>query len=264
MIVIAIVTLIAYIPTIGWMYERWTAPESYYSHGALIPLISAFLIWFKRKELKTITPAPAYRWGWGLFISGILIHVISAFWQVYFSSGFALILIIMGLVLLALGGRYLKRLLFPILFLIFMIPLPMVAIANISFRLKLFASQISVFFVNAMGIRAVREGSIIKTAHSYLVVEDPCSGIRSLIALIALGCLMAYLSKLSRPRKMILFISSVPIAVFSNIIRIISLTLVSEMYGSEIATGTFHDVMGVLVFVIAFVCLTAVSKLLHQ
>ncbi|MFA5075749.1 MAG: exosortase/archaeosortase family protein [Candidatus Babeliales bacterium] len=264
LIVIAIVTLIAYIPTIGWMYDRWTAAESYYSHGALIPLISAFLIWFKRKELMTIAPAPAYRWGWGLFISGILIHLISAFWQVYFSSGFALIPIIMGLVLLALGNRYLKRLLFPILFLIFMIPLPMVAIANISFRLKLFASQISVFFVNAMGIRAVREGSIIKTAHSYLVVEDPCSGIRSLIALIALGCLMAYLSKLSRPRKIILFLSSVPIAVFSNVIRIISLTLVSEMYGSEIATGTFHDVMGVLVFVIAFVCLTAVSKLLHQ
>lgn len=264
LLVIGIVVAVAYIPTFVWMYDRWFAAESYYSHGILIPLISVFLVWMKRKELSVIVPKPAYKPGWFLFIIGILTHIISAFWQVYFSSGFALIPVIMGLVLLALGWQFLKKILFPILFLIFMIPLPLVAISNLSFRLKLFASQISVMAVNAMGLRAVREGSIIKTAHSYLVVEDPCSGIRSLIALIALGCLMAYLSRLSRPKKVILFLSSVPIAVFSNVIRIIALTMVSEMYGSEIATGRFHDVMGVLVFVIAFVCLTAVSKLLHQ
>jgi exosortase len=261
-VIIGFFLLIVYIPTFGWMYERWNSAESYYSHGILIPAISAFLVWLKRRELAAITPLPAKKIGWVLFISGILVHIISAFWQVYFSSGFALIPIIMGLVLLFLGIQFLKKLLFPILFLIFMIPLPMVAIANLSFRLKIIASQISVLAVNAMGLPAVREGSIIKTAHSYLVVEDPCSGIRSLIALIALGCLMAYLSKLSRPKKIILGLSSVPIAIFSNVIRIISLTLVSEMYGSKIATGAFHDTMGFVVFVIAFALLAIESKLL--
>jgi len=174
-----------------------------------------------------------------------------------------LLLVIPGLVLLFLGKQFLRKLLFPIFFLIFMIPLPMVAIANISFRLKIFASQIAVFLVRLTGLPVVREGSVIKTAHSYLVVEDPCSGIRSLIALIALGTLMAYFSRLSRAKKIILFLSSAPIAIFSNVIRIAVLTLVSEMYGSKIATGTFHDVMGFVVFAIAFFSLVLLGKVLE-
>jgi exosortase len=261
-IVLAVFTCVAYIPTFGWMYERWIAAETYYSHGFLIPVIAVFLIWMKRKELAALAPSPM-NLGWTVFGAGILIHSVSAFWQVYFTSGFSLILVIIGLILLFLGLQYLKKLLFPVLFLVFMVPLPLVAISNLSFRLKIFASQLSVIAVNAMGIPAVREGSIIKTIHSYLVVEDPCSGIRSLIALIALGCLMAYLSKVSRVKKVILFMTSIPIAIFSNVIRIIALTLVAEMYGSKIATGTFHDIMGVVVFVIAFACLALLSKLLE-
>jgi exosortase len=259
---IAFLVTVTYIPTFGWMYERWTAAETYYSHGFLIPIISVFLVWHKRKELALLSPAPA-RLGWAFFITGILVHSISALWQVYFSSGYSLIPVIMGLVLLFLGTQFLRKLLFPILFLGFMVPLPLDSIANMSFRLKIFASQLSVLAVNAMGVAAVREGSIIKTAHSYLVVEDPCSGLRSLIALIALGCLMASFCKLSLTKKIIFYILSIPIAVLSNVIRIIALTLVAEVYGSKVATGLFHDTMGVIVFVIAFICLAAVSKILE-
>jgi exosortase len=144
-----------------------------------------------------------------------------------------------------------------------MIPLPLVAISNISFRLKIIASQAAVLLVNIIGMPVTREGSVIKTAHSYLVVEDPCSGIRSLIALIALGCLMAYLSKSVRWKKAILFLSSIPIAIFANVIRIVMLTLVSEMYGTQFATGMFHDIMGFVVFVIAFACLKLVYRLIE-
>ena len=104
---------------------------------------------------------------------------------------------------------------------------------------------------------------MIKTLHSQVMVEDPCSGIRSLISLIALGALMAYFSDLSRKRKIALFISSVPIAVSTNIIRIVALTLASEMYGDKFATGTFHNIMGVLVFIFAFAGLALVAKLLE-
>jgi len=145
LIVISSLVAIAYIPTFTWMYERWVSAESYYSHGPLIPIIAIALVWLKRRELIAIPPAPSYKLGWSIFIAGILIHIISALWQVYFSSGFALILIITGLILLSLGPVHLKKLLFPLFFLVFMIPLPMVAIANLSFRLKLLASRISVF-----------------------------------------------------------------------------------------------------------------------
>ncbi|MDD5669896.1 MAG: exosortase/archaeosortase family protein, partial [Candidatus Omnitrophica bacterium] len=183
--------------------------------------------------------------------------------QVYFTSGFSLLLVIPGLVLLFFGKEYLRKLLFPIVFLVFMIPLPLVAIANISFRLKIFAAQISTFVVNSLGVTAVRDGSVIRTMHAYLVVEDPCSGIRSLISLIALGGLMAYFSNLSKVKKSILFAASMPIAIISNVIRISALTLVSEIYGAKYAGGWFHDTMGILVFVFAFVGMILVSKVLE-
>jgi exosortase len=254
--------IIAYIPAFIWMIDRWSSAETYYSHGFLVPLISGFIIWQKRKELNKLKIQPLNS-GWLFFGAGIAIHAISALWQVSFSSGFSLLLVLPGLVLLCLGKEFLKQLLFPILFLTFMIPLPLVAIANLSFRLKIFAAQVSTLIVNRLGIAAVREGSVIKTAHSYLVVEDPCSGIRSLIALIALGALMAYFSNIPRAKKIILFFSSIPIALLSNIIRIVTVTLASEIYGSQFATGTFHDVMGILVFVFSFIGLSMTAKLLE-
>jgi exosortase len=144
-----------------------------------------------------------------------------------------------------------------------MIPLPLALIASLSFRLKIFAAQVATKIINMVGIQAVREGSIIRTMHATLMVEDPCSGIRSLVALISLGALAAYFSNLSRPRKAILFASSIPIAVGTNIIRITALGLVSEIYGEKYGTGIFHDTMGILVFVFAFLGLMLVQKILE-
>lgn len=255
-------TLLAYIPTFIWMFDRWNAKDSYYSHGLLVPLVSIFIIWLKREKLSKISIKPT-NLGWVFFGLGILTHIISALLRVYFSSAFSLIFVIIGLVLLFFGTKYLKELAFPIIFLIFMIPLPLVVIANISFKLKIFAAQVSTVIINKMGIPAIRDGSIIKTANSYLIVEDPCSGIRSLISLIALGALMAYFSNISRFKKPILFLSSIPIAIATNIIRIVALSLASEMYGAKLATGAFHNIMGVLVFVFAFIGLALVNKMLE-
>lgn len=260
-VLIALV-IVAYIPTFTWMIDRWTENDTYYSHGFLVPLVSAFIIWLKRENLGKMKIKPTNP-GWLLFLFGISIHFVSALLKVYFTSGFSLILVLVGLVLLFLGKEFLKQLMFPISFLLFMIPLPLVAIANISFKLKIFAATISTVIVNKLGVPAIREGSVIKTMHSYLIVEDPCSGIRSLIALIALGALMAYFSNICKVKRAVLFASSVPIAIATNIIRIVALSLASEMYGAKFATGVFHNVMGILVFVFAFVGLVIVNKMLE-
>lgn len=262
LVVIGALTAIAYIPTFIWMYGRWTEHDTYYSHGFLVPFVSAFVVWLKRKKLSEIKIQPV-NLGWAFFIVGIAIHAASALVRVYFSSGFSLLLVIIGLVLIFLGKEFLKQLMFPIAFLLFMIPLPLVAIANISFRLKILAASVSTYILNHIGIPALRDGSIIKTMHSYLIVEDPCSGIRSLIALIALGALMAYFSNISKPRKAALFLSSIPIAVGCNVVRITSLATVSEVYGSKYASGVFHDTMGIVVFVLAFAALSLIGKLLE-
>jgi len=262
LIILFILIIFSYTPTFIWMVDRWMAKDTYYSHGFLVPLISAFIVWLKREKLRKIENKPS-NLGWLFFISGILIHTISAFLRVYFTSGFSLILVSIGLILLFLGKDYLRHLMYPILFLIFMIPLPLVAIANISFRLKIFAAQVSTIIINRLGVPAIRDGSVIKTMHSYLVVEDPCSGIKSLIALIALGALMAYFSNISKAKRIILFSSSIPIAIGTNVIRIVVLSLASEMYGAKFATDWFHNMLGILVFVFAFLGLVLVGKILE-
>ncbi len=260
--VVFLLIILAYMPTFIWMIDRWTVAETYYSHAFLIPIISIFLIWKKRSDLFKIKIEPD-KLGWVFFYAGLLTHIVSALLHIYFSSGFSLILILIGVVLLCFGKNFLRRLLFPILFLIFMIPLPLFSIANLSFKLKILASGIATTILNSIGIRAVKQGSTILTSRSYLVVEDPCSGIRSLIALIALGSLMTYLSKFSRAKKVILFFSTVPIAISSNIFRIVSLSLVSEIYGQKFASGIFHNVTGVLVFVFTFLGLLILEKLME-
>jgi len=253
---------VSYIPTFIWMYQRWNEKDTYYSHGILIPFICAFIVWQRRAVLAKIKETP-FKLGWILFGAGILIHAVSALLQVYFTSGFSLMLVIPGLVLIFFGKETLRKIGFAIAFLLFMIPLPLVAIASMSFYLKIFAAKISTAIINGIGVAAIRDGSIIRTAHSFVVVEDPCSGIRSLISLIALGALMAYFSPISKVKKTVLFLSAIPIAVASNVIRIIALTLVSEMYGAKHATGWFHDTMGILVFVFAFIGLSIVAKALE-
>ena len=253
---------VAYIPTFQWMIERWSTKDTYYSHGFLVPFISAFIIWQKREELGKLIIKPLNS-GWLLFLGGLLIHGLSTSFRVSFVSGFSLIITLIGLILITLGKDFLKKLMFPVCFLISMIPLPLALIASLSFRLKIFAAQVATKIINMVGIQAVREGSIIRTMHATLMVEDPCSGIRSLVALISLGALAAYFSNLSRPRKAILFASSIPIAVGTNIIRITALGLVSEIYGEKYGTGIFHDTMGILVFVFAFLGLMLVQKILE-
>ncbi|RJP28770.1 MAG: exosortase/archaeosortase family protein [Candidatus Omnitrophota bacterium] len=260
--VIAGLIIISYIPTLIWMVERWTAKDTYYSHGFLVPFISLYLVWQKRPVLSKIKPQPLAK-GWIVFAAGTLIHIISALWRVYFTSGFSILLVISGLILIFLGKEFLKKLIFPVLFLIFMIPLPLVAIANLSFKLKILAAQLSTVIINKLGVPAIRDGSVIKTMNSYIIVEDPCSGIRSLIALIALGALMAYNSSLPVIKKYILFVSAVPVAIAGNVIRIVALSLASEMYGSKLAAGLFHTVMGVVVFVFAFFALLLIGKVLE-
>ena len=260
--IIGVFVLLIYVPSFLWMWDRWFARDSYYSHGILIPFVTAFLIWQKRDVLKKIKPETS-PWGLRLFFLGIAIHLLSALFRVYFSSGFSLIIVLFGLTLHFYGSKALKEVIFPISFLAFMIPLPMLVITNLSFRLKIFATQIAVGALNNMGLFCVQHGSTIAMRHAYVVVEDACSGLRSLITLMALGSLFAYWMKSSFFKKAILFVSTIPIAVITNVGRIIFLSFVSEIWGTQRAMGPIHEASGIIIFLGAFCLLYVVQKVIE-
>ena len=252
-----------YYPTFVWMVDRWMAKEGYYSHGFLVPLVCLVLVWMKRKQLQDLRRNPQDAgYGLGLIIAGVGIHLISMWWRIHFTSAFSMIIVLAGLVLYFFGRGVLRKLFFPIAFLIFMVPLPLVAIANISLKLKLFVAQAATIVVNRLGMPAVKDGSMILMRNSYIEVGAPCSGLKSLISLLALSAVFAYLIKGSYLKKSMLFLAAVPIAILSNMFRIVLLCVISEIYGMKVGLGFFHDFSGFLVFAIALILLFGVNKAL--
>ncbi len=265
--------LVAYIPNIVWMQTRWFARDSYYSHGILVPFIVGYLVWQDRAQLRALFQAtidagaapgaPHSRWGLPLIAFGLTAHIFSSVMRVGFISGFSLWVVITGLVLHFYGSKILKAIAFPMAFLFFMLPLPEVVIVNISFRMKMFAAGIAESVIRGMGILAVREGSVIRMANAYVVVDDVCSGLRSLISLTALGSIFAYWLNGPLWKKLVLFASTVPIAITTNVCRVVFLSLVSQFWGHEAAQGIVHDASGFAVFGLAFVLLLATAKVIE-
>ena len=129
--------------------------------------------------------------------------------------------------------------------------------------MKLFAAQIATILLNNMGIPALREGSIIKMRYAQVVVDDVCSGLRSLISLTALGSIFAYWFKGPPWKRILLFLFTIPIAIITNVFRVIILATLSEIWGPQSIEGFIHNATGFMVFGLAFILLYAVAKLIE-
>jgi len=174
-----------------------------------------------------------------------------------------LLWVLVGIILCFYGSKILRAVLFPVLFLFFMMPLPLVAVVYISFKMKLFATEISRVVLQNMGFAAIREGSIIRMPHASVIVEDVCSGLRSLISLIALASVFAYWMKGSAAKKVFIALSAIPIAIVTNVCRIVFLSFVSEVWGPQYAIGFIHELSGFFVFALAFVMLYTLVRLIE-
>ena len=253
--------LAVYIPTFVWMWGRWFAKESYYGHGILIPVISFYFAWQRSNLLKEARISSEIS-GLIIVVAGLLIHITCALLKIYFISGFSFVFVLYGLILFLLGKEMARKLIFPVFFLLAMVPLPLVLIGNLTVKLKLFAAQCATFVLNRVGFPSTLDGNIIRMPDSFTTVGAPCSGLRSLIALLMLGVIFSYAMKVSYFKKAILLLSAVPIAMATNVFRITSISIVNDLYGEKVALGFFHDFSGFLVFFFAFLGLFVVGRTL--
>ena len=248
--------------TAQWMMIRWDQPNSYYSHGWLVLPVSAFLVFLRRRELAACPIRPSW-WGLLLLVPAIMVHVPATAWQVGFLSGFSLVAIIAGLVLCLFGTRVFRIVLFPIAFLLFMVPIPEVLIETLSFRLKLLAAKLSAGGLSRLGLAAVREGSYIQIPGGTIVVDDVCSGLKYLIALTAFGALYAYISPVKKWGKLLLFSLAIPISFVANVGRVTLMVLVGYGWGVGATEKLYiHDFFGFFLFVLAFLLLFGTESIL--
>lgn len=247
-------------PTFTWMAERFTVTNSDYSHGVLIPFVSAVLVWRKRQQLWALPRVPAW-YGLPLFVAGVVVHLAALHWKVHFVTGFALLLVLTGAVAHVWGRTVLQACWFPLAFLVFMVPLPSVWLISLSFYLKLIAASVATAVVQWLGVPATHAGSIIQLPASTVVVDDTCSGIRSLISLLAVGALGAHVAVVRRGWAKPLFVlAAIPVAWFANLVRIVGTVLGTFVYGPWFAEGWFHTASGMVVFGIGVGSLWALGR----
>jgi len=179
-------------------------------------------------------------------------------------SGLAMVAAIWGLVWTLWGREAVWALRFPLLFLLFMVPLPGVLLISISFYMKLAAAALALPLVRLLGIPSVRAGSVIHIPGVSVVIDDTCSGLRSLISLVALAVFWTALMPAGTRRwqKLAIVAASIPIALVANLVRIVVLVVVAAVYGPAAAEGFLHYGSGLVVFAVALAALVGLSRLL--
>jgi len=162
------------------------------------------------------------------------------------------------------GKEVLTILVFPVLFLFFMVPVPDAIQGLVAFPLQLFATKISYLLIQMLSIPVHQEGNMLYFAETQLEIAEACSGIRSIAAFTVLSVIFAYILDKGWNRRIILLASAIPLALFTNIIRITTTGILAHHYGSAIADSFLHEFSGLVVFAFGFALLLSVFILLNK
>ncbi|MCP5044672.1 MAG: exosortase [bacterium] len=257
---LALTTWVFY-PILHHMYRTWRADPDY-SHGLLIVPLSIYFAYGKLPQLKR-APIEGSWWGVAVLLLGVISVCIGELGGLLTALRSGYVFALMGLVLLLAGRKVFEILLFPMSFLLLMVPLPQSLVNIIAFPLQLIAAGWAVGSLQTFGIPALLEGNIIHLAHTQLFVAEACSGLRSLMALLTLGVVFA---QFFRPgqliQQMLLIGSTIPIAIVVNAVRVSLTGILAHNFGRDTATGFIHEFQGMITFAMAFVLLLGEARLL--
>jgi exosortase len=260
--------LLAVVAAGAWLYagvlqdlvRDWSQDDNY-SHGFLIPPLAAYFVWERRDRLARAVTRPSL-WGLALVLASLGVLVAGILGVEFFLTRVSLIGVIAGSVLFLAGWSHLRIISFPLAFLLLMIPLPALIFNQIAFPLQLFASKFGTNVLQYCSVPVLREGNVIVLASTRLEVAEACSGIRSLISLLTLGIVFGYFTDKRLSVRTVL--STIPIAIFANGLRVAGTGLAAHYYGPEAAEGFFHSFSGWLVFLVAFVMLFLVVQVVRR
>lgn len=247
-IYVALITVL-YFSTFQWLIEKDWARDDY-SYGMLIPFIVLYLLWEKRNAVFAKPSEPAWS-GFLIFIPGMMLFWIGElsgeFFMLYFSSW----LVVFGLCWMNMGIEKVKLILFPLFFALSMFPLPNFINTKLTLQLKLISSKLGVWMLQAYGMSAYREGNVIDLGFTQLQVVDACNGLRYLMPLIVLGIFLTYYFKAALWKKIVLILTTVPISIIVNSLRIASVGILYQYWGPMVAEGFFHDFSGWSIFMLS-------------
>jgi exosortase len=243
-----------------WLDDLWDDPN--YSHVYIVPIISGFLIWQRRQQLIALPIEGSWR-GVPLVLLGMAALIVGDIGAETFLMRTSLIVTVAGLVLFHFGPAVLRALAFPLGFFLFMVPMPAIFFYAMTARLQNLAAESGASILDLLGVPVFLDGNVIQLSRLTLGVTEACSGIRSLITLVALGVAWAHLMLPRFWMQVVLVVMVLPITIVANAGRIVMTGLVGRSFGVEYAEGFFHFFSGWLVFIVAILCLLAVHGVLR-
>lgn len=247
---LAAVLVTLYAPVLVRLVRQWYN-DSDYSHGFLVPFVSAYLIWQRREKLAQVLRRPS-DWGLVVVVCSLGLLFLGTLGAELFLTRISIIGTICGLIIYFSGWGVLRAMAFPLAFLLFAVPIPVIIYNEIVFPLQFIASRFATGCLEALNLFPImREGNVLIMPGMRLEVVEACSGIRSLMSLLALAAGYGYLAEKSIPVRWFMFLAMVPLAIISNGTRVMITALMTNYIGPKAAEGFMHEFSGWVIFVVA-------------
>lgn len=257
-VVVAIV--IAYWGVLSELVKAWYTDDNY-SHGFFIVPLAAYFAWERRGDFAKAPIKPSFIGLIAIAVS-LFLFIAGSLGAEFFLSRVSVLGVLGGTILFLYGWQRLWVVFFPLAFMLLMIPLPALVFNKIAFPLQLLASNVGESTINAMNIPILREGNVLILANATLEVAEACSGIRSLVSLFTLGLVFGYFVDRRLWVRTVIALSAVPVAIITNGFRVASAGVAAYNFGSAGVEGVFHEFSGWVVFVVAFLLMLGLQRLL--
>ncbi|MBS1873836.1 MAG: exosortase [Acidobacteria bacterium] len=252
--------VLCYFPVLRHLVGQWNN-EPDYSHGFFVPVVAGYIAWTQREQLLRM-PAKANLWGLAILAWGAGQLILGTVGAELFLQRTAFLISIVGCIYLLCGVAVVRKLAFPLVMLLFMVPPPQVVFNQITFPLQLLATRVAEWALNALNIPALRDGNVLELANQKLSVVEACSGIRSLLSLSFLSLVYAFFFDKKVWMRWVLFLFTIPIAIVANAGRV-TVTGILSYYQPELAQGFFHSLEGWVIFIVDLIFLMAVHQAIN-
>jgi exosortase len=258
---VAALIVVCYFPVL-FRLIRQLATDDDMGHGFFVPVVAGWIAWQKLQKGESFPAVPDWR-GLFLVIWGALQLYIATIGAELFLARTALVITIIGSVWLLAGTRNLRVFGFPLFLLFFMVPIPAVVYTSITFPLQIFASKIAEFSLDLLGVPVMRQGNVLELSTMKLNVVDACSGIRSLLSLTFLSLVYGYFFETNLWIRVILFFSTIPVAIAANAGRVTITGLLAQV-NPDLAEGVVHEAEGWVIFMIAILIMVGIHQILTR
>jgi len=230
--------------------QWWTSPD--YGHGFFVPLFSGYILWHER-PLWTTTEIRPSNFGFAGMLAAIGLLLLGSLGAELFTTRFSMLVLFAAMIVFLAGWQMLHAVSFPLGYLMWAIPIPVIIYNQITFPLQLIASRMATAWLEVVHVPVLRDGNILVMSNYSLEVVEACSGIRSLMTLMALAVAYGYLVSPQRWVRYVLATFMVPIAIITNAIRIVVAGILAHRFGSAAAEGFLHEFSGWAIFLVALV-----------